>query len=360
MKKNMKIIIILAFSIMSCNIRVSAKNQNIVEAYTYDITTCITGEEPTCKETKCYESNESSSCPSGTIIQYKVNNTTTKYFYVLHDDGETLTLQQRENTVYFYPWSSKEDYLANGGTKEVYDEGVATDIGPITILREIEKATEDWTNVNIQNYTLGKTKFLGNEHTSCTYAYHKDEFDEACEKNSYTMPSRTARARIISFQEANALGCIGVSKTCPIWMYNYLWRSKEFGGTVDDDSDYHIPGTNEGQYKNLGYWTLSSYFSTLDEENSINYNAHFIGIDGKMTDRPTAAYYINIGGRAVIVVNKEENPKTVPNKKEIKETKTISIPDTFRNAYVGYCLGTIILILGIVVIIQTYRKIKQK
>ena len=84
-------------------------NRAIVKAYTYneDSTAanyCINGEEATCQETDCIETKTANSCSMGTVIKYKVNNEEEKYFYVLHDDGANMTLQQRENTVRNIAW----------------------------------------------------------------------------------------------------------------------------------------------------------------------------------------------------------------------------------------------------------------
>ncbi len=63
---------------------------------------------------------------AGTIVQYKVNDYIIKYFHVVSDNGDTLTLQQRENIVYDTMWY--ED--ASDNTKE-----------PLTILSALENAT---------------------------------------------------------------------------------------------------------------------------------------------------------------------------------------------------------------------------
>ena len=62
---------------------------NFMAAYTYNSSTCITGEESSCQKTECYNNKTKGSCPNGTIIKYKVTDTVAKYFHVIHDDGET-------------------------------------------------------------------------------------------------------------------------------------------------------------------------------------------------------------------------------------------------------------------------------
>lgn len=244
---------------------------NIIDAYTYnaggttelDATKCITGEEETCQKNECYKDKTANKCSPGTIVKYAVNDTTVGYFYVLHDDGETMTLQQRENTVYNTAW-----YLdANNNTK-----------GPLTILPSLEDKTKDWTNVNDQTYTMGTTNFNNtNAFTKCS--------DTACTANSYTLTERVAKARMITLQETIALGCKSTEKTCPIWMNNYLNNSTTYGGTNNDSTDD----------KNLGYWTMSTATDST--------KAYAIVSGGNTSALNTTS--TDYGARAVVVINKE-------------------------------------------------------
>jgi len=129
---------------------------------------------------------------AGTIVQYKVNDYIIKYFHVVSDNGDTLTLQQRENIVYDTMWY--ED--ASDNTKE-----------PLTILSALENATSTWTNVSDQTYTLGSTTFKDNAYTGCSYDSTNKVFN--CTMNRYTLGPRTAKARMITVQEASHLGCLG-------------------------------------------------------------------------------------------------------------------------------------------------------
>ena len=239
---------------------------NFMAAYTYNSSTCITGEESSCQKTECYNNKTKGSCPNGTIIKYKVTDTVAKYFHVIHDDGETMTMQQRENTIYNRGWYSSQD----------------TTKGPLTVLPELEKATKDWTNVNLQTYTMGTTNFNGtNAYTGCSA--NDSTGIITCSRNVYTLGARTARARMITVQETVSLGCKRRSKSCPNYMNNYLYKSTENGGTVNDDRD------------SSGYWTMGARSSSqnvfiMEYDGSVNYSAN-----------PTNPYY---GGRAVVVVSK--------------------------------------------------------
>ncbi|MBO5414973.1 MAG: hypothetical protein J6A17_05045 [Bacilli bacterium] len=238
---------------------------NIVIAYTYDESTCVTGDETTCKVTKCYKDKTANSCPAGTIIKYRVNSSEMKVFYVIHDNGATMTMQQRENIIYNTPWYE---------TEQTYTKG------PLTVLTELENITSSWTNVNLINYTMGTTVFYNNKYTGCS-VYN------SCTSNTYTMTSRSARARMITLQEALAVGCTETNKSCPIWMYNYMIGSIEYGGTSD--------GNVIEDPSNFGYWTMN----TDTSGNSIAFGIHSAGrILGNFT------YHGNFGARAVVVISK--------------------------------------------------------
>ena len=244
----------------------SEETNNIKVAYTYNPTSCITGEESTCVQTSCYENKTSGSCPTGTIIKYAVNDSTTKYFHVLHDDGDTMTLQQRENTVYNTAWYSSLDNSK----------------GPLTILPELESATSGWTNVNNQTYTMGTTNFNNtNSYTGCTKS--------GCTINTYTLGQRTAKARMITMQEAIALGCTSTNKSCPNFMNNYLYNSTSYGGTVVDDT------TANGASHNSGYWTMSADSSYANYAWDVNYYGGVYSLN---------TTYTSFGARAVVVVSK--------------------------------------------------------
>ncbi len=241
-------------------------NPNIQNIYTYDANTCVTGEEATCVEIK----NTPDTYQAGTIIKYKVNDTESKYFYVLSDNKEegTLTMQQRENTVHATKWSDDGSDVATSRQ------------GPITILPILERATEGWTNVKDQTYTVGVTTFKDNAFTGCV----EDEETNivSCGINTYQLPERTGKARMITVQEAGSLGCKYNSlQTCPAWMNNYLLSSTDFGGTeVESDA---------------GYWTMSSH-------ESYDTQAFTIFTNGSLYSSNTIL--LKFGARAVVVIDK--------------------------------------------------------
>ena len=247
---------------------------SIVKAYTYNQTSgasnyCVTGEEETCQETTCYESTDANSCASGTIVDYKVNDSDTVRFHVMYDNGNTMTMQTQKNTVYNVAWYGTEQDYTNAN-------------GPMTILPVLEEKTTGWTNVNPQTYTMGTTVFKTNGYTGCS-SYN------SCDANTYTLDERVANARMITVQEAADLGCTSEQKSCPIWMYNYLHNSTNYSGNTNDRI---VENEADGNY---GFW--------LGSASSLNDNrGWYIGDSGLIYRSNT--YDINLGARAVVEINK--------------------------------------------------------
>lgn len=246
-------------------------NPYIVNAYNYDDNSiaddyCLTGEETTCKVSDCYNSKVAGSCPSGTIIKYKVTNQLEKIFYVIEDQGSKIVMQQRENTITNVAWN---------------ETSTTTNQGPLTVLAKLEMATKDWVNVPEQIYTMGTTVFNNNKFTSCsTY--------NTCSSNEYTLTEKKVKARLITVQEASFLSCSDSINSCPRWMNNYLHLSKNYNGTEEDNLIV------SNQY-NVGYWTMNSQTGGK--------TAYYLNNAGMLTSdngEPTKLY----GARAVITVNK--------------------------------------------------------
>jgi len=179
----------------------------------------------------------------------------------MFDNKDTLTLQQRENTVNKVAWYA----TANDYSK-----------GPLTALAALESATSTWSNVPDQTYTLGTTVFKDNFYTGCTG-------HSSCSLNSYTLPTRTAKARLITIQEIGSFGCTVTQSTtsCPVWVHNYLKKCTDYGGTVD--------GTV------FSYWTSSAHSNTQDTV----FVAYYLGTYFAFLTTSS-----DIGVRAVIVIPK--------------------------------------------------------
>ena len=261
------------------------KYSNIVSAYTYNASTCVTGEESTCVATTCYKSTTANSCKAGDIIKYKVNDTDIVTFHVMYDKGTTMTMQSQKNIVRNTPWMGKEDYTNANTDATSCSHDACVDEGPLTAMKALERTTQGWTNVDSQFLTMGRTEFIGNLNTGCN-VYNN------CTKLTYSWESspRTGKARMITLQEAVDLGCTDTNSSCPKWMYNYLSNSTSYGGTVNDTA--LDPATAKGM---LGYWTMnaSSYYAN---------NAW--GISPKGIAASLNLYSNNYGIRAVVSIKK--------------------------------------------------------
>lgn len=266
-------------------------NPNIVKSYTYDQvkdspTFCVTGEEATCQVNQCYDSEDIDSCPIGTILRYRVADGDVRYFHVMKDDGEHLTMQQRENTLNNVKW-----FHSPSGNS-------CAESGPLTALEALQTATDGWKYVNDQTFKMGETVFKDNAFTGCsvdfksTYEYEgKDYYPIACSNNVYTLDTLTRKARIITAQEAMFYGCKQpatsnfIRGTCPVWMYNYLSYVTWNGGTVNMDNAQ-------------GYYTLTARIEDY------NCSVNTFGINNSGNAEWPDFYFNNYGVRAVVEVNK--------------------------------------------------------
>jgi len=273
-----------------------AKNENIVAVYTYDTATCQTGEEASCVEI-----GKQATYNSGTIVKYKVNDTEEKYFHVLFDEGDTLIMQQRENTIdTLVNWHQIEQTAQSTSNKNSINRNNTIKLnqiaensksnrtmflagsykgpnnqGPLAVLSELESLTEGWTNVNDQTYTMGTTLFKKNSFTGC------DIETLQCTTNTYTLSERIAKARMITAQEAIELGCSSTINSCPTWMRQSL----------NNDSS--------NAENSIAYWTMSANTNSTHNGGAVN-----IQNAGSLFVGPTIDYRAKSGARAVIVIDK--------------------------------------------------------
>ena len=109
------------------------KMGNFIGAYKYSTATstkCITGNESTCVKSTCYKTKTSGSCPAGTIIKYKVNDSDIVTFHVMYDTGSTMTMQSQKNILYGTRWYQSDP-----------TNGFSNTTGPIVALPALESAT---------------------------------------------------------------------------------------------------------------------------------------------------------------------------------------------------------------------------
>ncbi len=267
-------------------------NKDLITAYEYSEQEpkCINGEEKTCVKTDCYKKGKT--CKQGTVIKYYVKENEYHYFYVLHDDGTIITMQQRENTIRNIAWHAGKNDNSEG---------------PTTVLPALEQATSTWVNVNVLEYEPGVTTLYENANTGCIST---EDYKINCDKNTYTssvLGKRKARARMITAQEASATGCLawkdgstdsrilGTSinaynqGSCPDWMYNYLNHSTTYGGSYDNNT------ANENGSGDVDYWTMSA------NSRGVPY-AWYVYRDGSLGSNNT--FHTNEGARAVVEITK--------------------------------------------------------
>jgi len=183
------------------NLRIEAtqKVNKIAGAFIYNEDTCVTGNEDTCVLTECYKDKTSDSCPVGTIIKYRVNDDELLGFNVLHDNGEKITMLSQDRLIESVAWNSASHAL----------------LGPIGVLNALEERTANWSNVSDLEYESGVTIFHDNPYTGCSFVNGNFQ----CTNNIYTLPSRVAKARLITLQEAMYAGCANSRYSCPKWMW---------------------------------------------------------------------------------------------------------------------------------------------
>ena len=240
-----------------------SRNPHIKGVYEYNengtgtgknFTGCLGGSEAGCIDIKGTKT-DISSYAVGTVIKYEVSPGVEKYFNVLHDDGTTLTLQHRENTV-----SSKAWYGTSSNYTTIYGPSLESNYA----LGALEQATSGWTNVNTQTYSIGdNTTTLGYSGTN---------------SKQYTL-ERTAKARMITVQEAKALGCTTTTMSCPKFISNHLVGATNYGGTFEAGNQF--------------YWSMSAFSSNRSW--SIRRERYI---------RDDTTYNRGNGARAVVVINK--------------------------------------------------------
>lgn len=160
----------------------------------------------------------------------------------MRDELYGLVMQTQKNTIYNVAW--------NGNSSASISDG------PVTVLSAIENETASWSNVNSQTYTAGTTKFIANPlegSSASAYTMCTDSYDiNKCTTNSYTLSSRTAKARLLTVQEAITAGYNGHA---PTWM-------------MGDNAEYWLmtTGSNSPYHMSSGY--IVAYASITSKLNA--------------------------------------------------------------------------------------------
>jgi len=163
--------------------------------------------------------DEGKKCESGTAFALMVNDEEVYKFYVINDDGKEVTLIMNNNVGSNCVWISENDYLEAGGTN--YTSYGKNDKGPLTVLKTLYSATEDWTNILEREY------LISDDTTS----------------NRYSSFVFISRARIMSHDEILVLKTEN-NDVIP----EYLYEGKS----------YWLSGTRTNNSGNVKYMNVSS------------------------------------------------------------------------------------------------------
>ncbi len=155
-------------------------------------------------------------CENGTKLNVRVNEKENYDFYVIKDDGNELTLIMNKNIGPKVAWITKEDYEVAGGTNWNSQYG-ANDKGPLTVLKQLENLTKDWTNIKAYDYTLEDDK----------PAKLEQELALSDSKSMYQPIKRTnVRARLPKLSDIEDLIVLDLeNEEQPIIMPEYLYEN---------------------------------------------------------------------------------------------------------------------------------------
>ena len=180
-------------------------------------------------------------CSNGTLVNVKVNDTTSYNFYVINDDGNYLTLIMDRNLGEKVASIIQEDYEAAGGTN--WGNNGNVEKGPLTILKKLKERTNDWTNIESFDYTLEDDKVNAWNATSINYQPIK---------------VTDIKARILSGAEAQKLGCTAYNGSCPSYLTTNLSNSYYWTSTTGHSNIFMTVSTDkcfssDSIYTNGGY-----------------------------------------------------------------------------------------------------------
>lgn len=311
MKKIKVLVVLLILSMLFISDDVFAEtvvNPNILSAHKYQISNdprmnCITGNEGVCTLPD-YIVDVNNTCDVSTIIRYKLSDTMDDVgFYVIKDDGSYL------------------DMIAIN-----YQIGNDTYSNSLTMLESSNFNSELLEKVYPNNL--------------CSYTECSD---------GYTITlANSPRARLITMSELKSLGCTE-SDGCPSWL-NF----------------------------SSAYWTFSkSTKDTFIGSSPAKIDAISVTSDGKLATldafgpNPATASIrpvIRIKKTVTIQDNESTNESDSDSEKGTISTDNINknvnqkveVADTMKTAFIGYLVGSIVLILGVMIIIQSVRKNKEE
>ena len=223
-------------------------------------------------------------CSVGSNIEVRVNNNTTYNFYILDDDGTKLTLILDRNlgeTTSWNNYNSDEETMSEAYSK-----------GPINALTELNLRTIGWDFITpIENYSYTNSDNAKNSGTYKGITIQNGVTTVTGSDDTNNIINGTARARMLTLEEAKAYGC-------------------------NKSTDYSCSGENNEYkfiYENLkaeygtttpyGYWLL-----TTNSTNSSPYNVYAMHYTGRLN--AVTSFDANTNGRGgrgvrpVIIIDK--------------------------------------------------------
>ena len=156
----------------------------------------------------------------GIKVTINVNENTPYDFYVIKDDGNKVTLIMSEN------WGDNVKWYASGDNSQ----------GLTTALAALIDRTNDW---EIPEFTYALSG-LGEDGTT----------------QIYPASQVTGKARLITYAEANAVGCTTTS--CPTWMHANLYD------TGDDSTDGYWTSTANADESDIAWYIYCDGFLNND------------------------------------------------------------------------------------------------
>jgi len=132
----------------------------------------------------CTTNKTAGACALGTMFTINVNNSETKNFYVIADEGDKVTLIMSENLA---------------GTVAWYADAKDISHGPTTAINYLDELTDDeWSNIPLKDYTYSG---IGHDET-----------------RQYEDITRNMRARMITYGEAKIVESAN-NGSLPTYMY---------------------------------------------------------------------------------------------------------------------------------------------
>ena len=110
----------------------------------------------------CEPVNGEVSYELGTAYICDPGDGTTRTFYMLEENDDTVSLIMDRNLGGNIPWISKTDYIAAGGSSSDYGTNGETSFGPITAQNYLNEVTSDWIDVKVSLPTAWQIAAAGN------------------------------------------------------------------------------------------------------------------------------------------------------------------------------------------------------